>query len=272
MFYSDYHMHTNFSSDSPAPMEEMIQKAIRLGLREIAFTDHVDIDYPGHDYNFLVDYPTYRKTVEGFQEKYEGKINIRLGAEIGFQSHIKEQVAELYRNNAYDFVIGSTHCIEGVDLYYGEIFKTRTKDEAYTYYFEDLLRNVRMYDEFNVYGHLDYIDRYAPYPDKTLVYEDYKDLIDEILKTLIAKGKGVEINTSGFKYGLGHAHPQLPILKRYRELGGEIVTVGSDAHEPKHITHCFDKAYELLEAAGFRYITLFQNQQPAFLSLEKFKI
>ena len=98
-------------------------------------------------------------------------------------------------------------------------------------------------------------------------YHKYSDVIDEILKTLIQKGKGIEINTGGFKYGLGHPNPTEEILFRYHELGGEIITVGSDAHTPEHVGYAFDRVPEILTRAGFRYVTVFQNRQPVFIPL-----
>ncbi|MCI1931048.1 MAG: histidinol-phosphatase HisJ family protein, partial [Clostridia bacterium] len=146
-----------------------------------------------------------------------------------------------------------------------EFFEGKSKHQAYTDYFEEVLSNVKNYDFFNVYGHIDFINRYGSYEDKTMDYYEFKSLTDEILKTIISKGKGIEINTSGYRYGLGHPHPQFELIKRYKELGGEIITVGSDAHKPEQITFKFDKAYEMLKEAGFKYITLFTDRKPEFV-------
>lgn len=273
--YSDHHVHTAFSSDSKAPMEQMVRQAVALGLREIVFTDHVDFDYGGEEPTppgmFLVDYPAYRAEVLRLREAYGSRIRINLGVELGLQGHLKERITRLVQENEYDFIIGSTHCIQNVDLYYPTFYRGKPKAEAYAAYFEDLLNNVKTFDEFCVYGHMDYVDRYAPYADKSLEYRDYADLIDEILRVLVQKGKGLEINTSGYKYGLHRAHPQLAILRRFRELGGEIVTLGSDAHDPGRITDHFTDALALLSAAGFRYTAVFHGQKPEFISLERFK-
>ena len=121
--------------------------------------------------------------------------------------------------------------------------------------------------DFDVYGHLDYIVRYGPNKNKYYTYETYADVLDEILRTLIQRGKGIELNTAGFKYGLGHAHPILPVLKRYKELGGEIITLGSDGHAPEQIAWDFDKVPELLKEAGFTHFTTFQERKPIFRKL-----
>ena len=144
-----------------------------------------------------------------------------------FRSDIVRDARMFTEFNPFDFVIGSTHVINGLDVSDSRFFEGKTKKEAYTEYFENVLENAKLHDCYNVYGHLDYINRYSHYEDNSLEYEDYSDIIDEILKVLVSKGKGLDINTSGYRYGLGRTNPQLDIVKRFKELGGEIVTVGS---------------------------------------------
>lgn len=146
-------------------------------------------------------------------------------------------------------------------------FEGLTQKQAYIRYFEEVLKNVNLYDEFDVYGHIDYIIRYGGYENKTLIYSEYEEVLDEILKTLINKGKGIEVNTSGFRYGLETAHPNEEILKRYRSLGGKIITVGSDAHQTKDLYSNFEKVYSLLKSLGYEYYTVFQNREPRFIKL-----
>lgn len=267
MFLADYHTHTSFSSDSKASMTNMIEKAIQLGLKEIAITDHIDFDYPDPEYPFLFDYKDYYEAIKNCQEKYEKKIHIAIGIEFGLQEIVKEQTQAFYNAHNFDFCIGSTHCINGLELYHNYFYEGKTQKKAYQQYFEDLLNNVKVFDCFQVYGHMDYVNRYGDYNNKNLNYNDFKDIIDEILKLIIKKEKGIEINTSGFRYGLGYAHPKLEILKRYKQLGGEIITIGSDAHTPNDITSHFKEAYELLQAAGFQAITVFRNQKPHWIDL-----
>lgn len=267
MFFADYHTHTAFSSDSTAKMEDMLDAAVKLGLQEIAITDHIDFYYPDLNYPFLFDYNEYAAKIRQYQEQYQGRLTIRLGVEIGLQDIAEKEIKEYCQNHAFDFIIGSTHCVSGKELYHDEFYEGKTQREAYQTYFEDLLHNVQIFDCFQVYGHMDYVNRYGSYDNRDLHYKDYADIIDEILKTLIAKGKGLEINTSGLRYGLGYAHPQLPVLKRYRELGGEIITIGSDAHSPNQITSYFTEAFALLQSAGFKAYTLFENQKPIWKNL-----
>ena len=114
---------------------------------------------------------------------------------------------------------------------------------------------------------VDYIIRYRPDKTQPYHYLDYSDILDEILKTLIQKGKGIECNTAGFKYGLNQPNPERDLLTRYKELGGEILTIGSDAHKPMHIAYDFEKLPALLNECGFQYYTIFHNRSPKFLPI-----
>ena len=268
MYFVDYHTHSDFSSDSTTPIEENIKQAIALSLNEIAITDHIDFDYPDPDFPFLFEYEPYKKQIDFLREKYSDKIKIVLGVEIGLQPHVYEEIGTFISKNHFDFIIGSTHCVDKLDLYTSDFFNGKTKQDAFFRYFEDVLSNIKNFPNFNVYGHVDFINRYGNYPDKTMVYSDFKDITDEILKELISRGKGIELNTSGFRYGLGHTHPQLDLLKRYKELGGEIITIGSDAHTAKDICYHFDVAYSMLKEAKFEYLAIFDNQKPKFIKID----
>ena len=134
-------------------------------------------------------------------------------------------------------------------------------------YFESILENMEAFTDFDVYGHIDYIVRYNPNRKDNYSFSAYQDILDEILKKIIFLGKGIELNTGGFKYGLGHPNPHEDILKRYRELGGEIITTGSDAHVTDYLGYEFAKAYEILKKVGFSYYTIFKGRKPEFLRL-----
>ena len=136
-----------------------------------------------------------------------------------------------------------------------------------TSYFEAILKNVTIHNDYDVYGHIDYVVRYGKESKEEFLYTYYADILDSILMTLIEKGKGIEVNTSGFKYDIGGLHPHISILKRYKELGGEILTIGSDAHETRHLAYKFDKAGSILRDCGFKHYTVFKDRKPEFLSL-----
>ena len=165
----------------------------------------------------------------------------------------------------FDFVIGSSHVVHGIDPYYPVYYEGRTETAAYREYFESILENIAAFDEFDVYGHIDYVVRYGPNKNADYTYKKFKDVIDEILRQLVARGKGIELNMAGFKYGLGHPNPTEEILHRYRELGGEIITVGADGHAPDQIAWDFEKVPGILKAAGFDYFTVFTKRKPEFI-------
>jgi len=263
----DVHMHSQFSGDSDAPQEDMILTAIDAGLGGICFTDHLDMDYPDEPALFLLDLPNYTSSVLALQKKYHDKFPVLLGIELGLQPHLGNLHKDILSQYPFDFVIGSSHVVHGFDPYYPVFYEGRNEKECYREYFESILENIRAFDGFDVYGHIDYVVRYGPTKNTNYSYLQYRDVIDEILKVLIGKGKGIEINTGGFKYGLGHPNPTEEIIRRYKELGGEIITIGADAHTPAHIAYDFGKVPAILKEAGFDYFTVFKNRKPEFIKL-----
>lgn len=263
----DFHMHTAFSGDSDTPVRDQIARAIELGMSEICITDHHDFDPRMKDNPFLLELDAYQKGIRAAQEEFGGRIRVNYGIELGLMLHVQEHIDQVTASYPFDFIIGSSHFVDSQDPYYPEFFAGRTEREAYEHYFSASLARVRRLDCFDVLGHLDYVVRYGPNRNQYYSYDTYREYIDPILRTLIEKGKGLECNTAGFKYGLGHPNPTEDILRRYRELGGEILTVGSDGHKPEHIGYDFDRLPELLRACGFRYYTVFHERKPEFLPL-----
>lgn len=263
----DTHMHSQYSGDSDTPQDSMINAAIEKGLAGICFTDHLDIDYPDEPDLFLLDLPNYAASVLAQNERYSDRLDIRLGIELGLQPHLAALHTDILAQYPFDFVIGSSHVVHGFDPYYPAFYEGRTEKECYQEYFDSILENIHAFDDFDVYGHIDYVVRYGPNRNANYSYKIYRDVIDEILKLLLEKGKGIEINTGGFKYGLGHPNPTEEIIARYRELGGEIITIGADAHKPEHVGYDFEKVPEILKEAGFRYYTVFKERNPEFVKL-----
>lgn len=263
---SDVHMHTDFSGDCSTPAEEQIEQAIALGMKEICITDHHDYDVQSPT-DFTLDIEHYLPRMKQLQEQYASQIRINIGIELGLQLHIKDYLNALIQKYQFDFILGSSHFIDGLDPYFPEFFAEKTEEEQYLRYFEVTLKRIRQMDCFDSFGHLDYVVRYGPNQNKNYSYRGYADVIDPILKTLIQKGKGLECNTGGYKYGLGHPNPTADVLCRYRELGGEILTVGSDAHKPEHMGYEFERMQELLKDCGFRYYTVFHGRKPEFIKL-----
>jgi histidinol-phosphatase (PHP family) len=262
---ADYHMHTRFSADSDNDPEELIKECIRRGLKTICITDHHDIDFV--DPGFVIDFEPYFETLRALQEKYRGQIEVLIGMEYGLQAHLGEASAKLAKQYDFDFILGSVHMVDGDDPYYRNIFKGRTDEEVYRIGFSETLESIKNIKDFDSLGHLDYIVRYGTNQEQDYVYAKYADYLDEILKHLIYNGKGLEVNTAGWKYGLSFAHPHQDVLKRYKELGGEILTVGSDAHLLEHLAYDFDRVKGYLEACGFKYYTEFRQRKPYFCAL-----
>lgn len=266
--YSDFHLHTHFSGDSDTPPRLQVEQAIRLGMSEICITDHHDYDVDSGDLDFTLDFERYFPAMNALREEYAGLIDIRIGIELGLQRHISSYLDELvskYRKEV-DFIIGSNHFVDGLDPYFPVFFAGRTEQQAYCRFFEVTLSRIKRLDRhcFHVLGHLDYAVRYGPNQNRYYDFNAYREYIEPILKTLIENGQGLECNTGGLKYGLGHPHPTEEILTRYRELGGEILTLGSDAHAPEHVGYGFSRLKELLIHCGFSYYTTFKEQKPVF--------
>lgn len=265
---SDCHLHSSYSGDSDTPMEEMILQGIARGLNTMCFTEHMDFDYP--DYPdapgsiFLLNTDSYLYELARLKEKYHDKIRILFGVEMGLQPHLMRQNAIYAKSYEFDFIIGSSHVCNGKDPYYPGFFEGRSEEEAYREYFTSIYENIRKYSNFDVYGHLDYVVRYGANLDRDYSYEKYSDIFDAILELLLEKEKGIELNTGGIKKGMKDFHPCMGVLKRYHELGGEIITIGSDSHDASHIADSFDKAAEVLKECGFQYYTVFEKRSPEF--------
>ena len=266
---SDFHVHTSFSADSKTPAREQIEAAIKLGMKEICITDHHDHGSGGMSHlDYTVDIPSYFQSLKELREEYQGRICVRSGIELGLMLREKEALENLGKTMPADFIIGSNHFIDGYDAYDQNFYSSKPSEKAaYRRFFESSLARVSALDCFDSLGHLDYIVRYGPTKNTNYRPDEYMDIIDEILRTLIRKDKALECNTAGFKYGLGHLHPHEHILKHYRELGGELLTIGSDGHRPHEVGGYFEQAAEILKACGFRYYTVYRERKPEFMSL-----
>ncbi len=261
---ADVHMHTNFSHDSDATPDEMVRGAIEKGLEMICFTDHYDKDNFEWGPEDIFDPEEYFRQMPKIREKYKDLIDVRIGVEIGLQPHLADFYKEFVRKYPFDFVIGSVHCVKKSDPASGRLFEKYSDEDVYRFTLEETLEDIRQFQDFDVLGHLDYVTRYGKTREVCYSYQKYADLIDEILRILIQNGKGLEVNTAGIKYGLPYAHPHIDVLKRYRELGGEIITVGADGHKPEHIAYDFHKVSNILKECNFTFYTEFRERKPIF--------
>ncbi len=262
MITADFHMHSDFSNDSHATARDQILSSLSHHLTHICFTDHEDYGYPTGEFQLSV--PEYTKQIEALRAEFADRIQIGIGIEAGLRPDFLPEITEVVSSYPFDFIIGSSHVVRGKDPYNADFWDGIDEKKGILLYLEETLKNIQLFDNFDVYGHIDYIIRYVPSGRRFYTYSDYGDLLDEILKTLISKGKGIECNTGGYKYGLGHPNPHEDLIKRYAELGGEILTIGSDAHTPEHIAYDFHKLPELLTSCGLRYYTTFHSRRPQF--------
>ncbi len=280
MIQSDSHVHTSFSSDSSTPMEDMIFRGKSLGLSSICFTDHMDYGFPvqenGMDFLFSVE--DYFSKIKELSRKHPD-FPIRTGVELGLKKDVLAAALKLTKEYAFDFVIGSTHLVDDIDPYDNEYWENYGEENGIRHYYETTLQNIGEGFDYDVYGHIDYVIRYCPSMNTLLtdvrqteafyqkMLKKNQHIIDEILSTLISFGKGIEINTAGWKRGLGHPNPHEAILKRYAELGGRMITIGSDAHETKYLAYDFAKIPALLQSLGFTSYTEFHGRKPIQISL-----
>ncbi len=272
--FADYHVHTEFSDDSVYPMEDVIRDAVNMGIDEICITDHVDygikedwdsgaeIRYRGGEPLANVDYPRYMEKIHSLRNEYRGRINIKTGMEFGVQTHTIPCFEALFARYDFDFIILSVHQVENKEFWTQDFQKGRTQEEYNNRYYDEMLSVVKQYKNYSVLGHMDLIKRY----DEAGIYpfEKVRPVIEEILKIVIADGKGIEINTSSHRYGLTDSMPSRDILKLYRSLGGEIVTIGSDSHKPEHLGTYIKEAEELLKELGFEGFCTYDKMKPVF--------
>ncbi|MBE5745015.1 MAG: histidinol-phosphatase HisJ family protein [Clostridiales bacterium] len=264
-FLTDIHTHSKYSFDGKAELSEMLQVALEKGIAFYGVSEHFDYDaYLFRGDCWVADAETYFHGARHLQEDYEGCMNVLIGAEFGYsddervQAFYKETV-EKYRP---DFAVNSVHALNGNDYYHLSPFYTETSDgkrvlrekkEVYKEYLRLIRKSLDAPYDYDIVGHIGYVTRYAPYEDKALSYRDYAEEVDDILLTIIRKGKIIELNTSR---GKGAFLPSQELLRRYYELGGRNVSYGSDAHGVDAVAQGRDEAIAQLKEIGFTHITV----------------
>ena len=280
---ADYHVHSEFSDDSKTPMEMQIEKAIELGLDEICFTDHVDygikddwsvdkirrLDFQGEtnsidncDILCNVHYPEYFLKLYRMKKTYDGRIKVKNGLEFGIQHHTIDSYLDILNRygDQIDFILLSIHQVNDLEFWTQEFQTGKTQDEYNNAYYDEMLKVVKDFNGYDILSHVDLISRY----DKQGIYpfEKIKDKLIEIFKIVIANSKGIEINTSSWHYKLQDTTPSRNILKLYYDLGGKIITIGSDAHKPEFIGDHFNDAVKILKDIGFKQYYTFDHHVP----------
>jgi histidinol-phosphatase (PHP family) len=263
---SDLHVHSQFSCDGRATMEAICRRAIVLGLSSIAFTDHVDLEPQDAGFGFF-EPAAYLTEVERCRALFAGQLTILSGVEIGEIHRFSQEAGAMLSRHAFDLVIGSLHWVDGTLVFDRRYFERRPADQAYRAYLAELLPMCR-HGGFDVLGHLDIVKREGALKPSEFSIDRYEDEARAVLEILVQKGIGLEINTSTLGRPVNQTSPTGTVLEWYRQLGGELLTLGSDAHGIDDLAAGFSSAVELVRAAGFRYFTIYTDRQPHFHPLE----
>lgn len=254
-YLSDYHMHSTYSFDANQTIEEIIIKAISVNLNEICLTEHITFA-PNSSCTDYFDFKDYENEIKTLSEKYLDKIKIKTGLEVGEYHLFQDEFDKYFNEHSLDFIIGSIHNINGKGL--AQNLSDYGPEYTYKNYFKEVLDFVQVGD-FDVVGHLDIVQRYAYKSSGIYVFDDYKDYIYDILKVIISKGKGLEVNTSGLAKNL--LFPKNEILRMYKDLNGEIITVGSDSHTINRVGEHITSVYDMLKDIGFKYVFTYEKRK-----------
>ncbi len=260
-FLTDIHTHSFYSHDSKEPLATMLAQAQKLGVAFYGVSEHFDYDLDttkGGCEQAMIDEDAYFHGARHLQEDYEGAMNVFIGVEFGFSDDIKVQERYIHtiKKHRPDFIVNAIHCIDGVDYYYNKPYydkqgNLREKREVYEDYLALVERSLQAPYPYDIVAHLGYVSRYAPYEDKSMRYDDYKEKLDKIFLTIIQKGKILEINgkTDG-------CVPARDWLQGYYDLGGRKISFGSDAHRKEDIMKNREFAVAELKEIGFTHITV----------------
>ncbi len=243
----DNHIHTEISADSEMIAEEALRQAEQRGVG-LVFTEHFDFGYPYDDLDFTFSPEEYWKKYEPLRGE-----RLRLGVEVGMTKEAREENAKFLKRAPFDLVIGSIHLVEGKDIYYPEFYEGRPKEETYRAYFAAMAEEAAA-EDMDVLGHIDYIARKAPYENPELDYGSFRQEIDRVLKVVTERGIVLELNTR--RLGSRQAMKELvPIYRKYHEMGGRYVTIGSDSHDSAAVAMYFKEALEFAEALELEPVT-----------------
>ena len=261
-FLTDMHTHSAFSHDGKASLSEMLAAAYARGFAFYGVSEHFDFDIilskfsPEAQKKLINAEPEiYFHEARHLREDYEGAMNVFIGAELGFSDdkEVQKKYCEFVEKYKPEFIINSVHSVEGVD--YVQYAFTKGKTETYREYLSLVRRSLDAPYPYDIVGHLGYVARYVPFEDKDFDFAEFGGQIDDILKTIIAKDKTLEVNSANKKLAT-RTLPCEKIVRRYRELGGKSVSFGSDAHDIARIGDKRDEVIEMLKRIGFRSVTV----------------
>lgn len=259
----DFHMHSRVSFDGHDTGLQMALAAKRAGLKEICFTDHLDYDPLGKLGVIAFETDVYNAEYDALEVP---GLKIRRGMEFGMNIDNRELFKRDLQRRHFDFVLGSIHFVDDLDVYYPEYWQGKTVFEAERRFLEGTLEAVRLHDDFDVLAHLTFLSKATAHPaPRPIDFDLHRELIDEILKELVRKDKGLEMNTSGVDR-CGDFLPSAEYFRRFQELGGQIVTIGSDAHTSDRVGQYSDRACEIMKDI-FGYVCTFEDRKPIFHKL-----
>jgi histidinol-phosphatase (PHP family) len=261
----DCHLHTvPFSCDASATLEGLIARGRELGLSALCTTEHVDFDPQDECYGHY-DYERHAALRTRIRAHPPAGLAVMIGAEIDYQRRFEGEVRAFLQAADYDFVIGSVHYAGGRFALVDDFFD-RPEQSSYMAYLEEVLHAAQS-GLFDVLGHLDIVKRRGVLHHGPFRPERYAEAIDAILRACVDTGTGLEINTSGLRQAPQETFPALPVVRRYRELGGEVLTIGSDAHTQADVGRDIDRALDVAQAAGLRAIAVFVARRPQWLAI-----
>lgn len=269
MVLFDNHNHSQFSFDGQrTTVEDSTRTAIAAGLGGLCFSDHCDFYVPPMKSSFeeirkeYFNVDSQQQEINRVQDMSGNSIKILKGIEIGMYEECHEKIRKILADNSFDQVLASVHYIEKTDPYYGGYYDDKDWKRAYGGYLETIYREMTWLKDFDIMGHYDYIVRYAPYQESSIRYRDFSDIFDEMFRYLIQEGKALEINTKSYEGYRGRTvELDTDVLMRYREMGGEIISLGSDSHEPSRIGAGFTLYAGLLKSLGFRWTAHFEQRK-----------
>jgi histidinol-phosphatase (PHP family) len=249
--------------------EDACKKALDLGLEGIGFTDHYEYFKIVTGENPAFDFEKQQSFIDSLRVKYDSKIKVLKGVEVDIQPQTLDNTKAMTASNRFDYIIGSIHIIDGWDPYLLGYYEGKSKYDAYQAYLEKIYYMITNFGDLDIVGHIDYITRYPYYDDRTLRYNDHKSILDSILEYVAKNNKGLELNTKSFFPfpGKNICSPDMAIYARYKQLGGQIVCLGSDAHRSDAVGYRFDEFAEFLRAAGFKYAAYYENKEVKFSKL-----
>ena len=259
----DFHMHSRVSFDGHDTGEALARAAKAKGLKEICFTDHLDYDPLGKMGILAFDTDAYNAEYDHLEIP---GLKIRRGMEFGMTADNREQFREDLKRRPFDFVLGSIHFVDDLDVYFEDYWRGKTVFQAERRYLEATLDCVRVHEDYDVLAHLTYVAKTHCHPaPRPVPYCEHREIVEEILRLLAEKGKGMELNTSGVDRCGGYL-PTADYLRRFKDLGGEIVTIGSDAHRSNRVGQYSREACGILRDI-FGYVCTYENRKPVFHKL-----